>query len=99
MFACLGDGGSCDGWSSTASSLAVREDTFEEMKLWARSESFSLIDEKEERDARSGVLGRTGACRAMVLYSEAGTFKLSSGGWSGRFGAAICSIRFELRPR
>ncbi len=99
MFAFFCDGGSCGRGSSTASSLPVREEIFEEVKVWARSESFSLIYEKEERDARSGVSGRTGGSLAMVLYSKVGTFKPCSAEWSERFGTAICSIRFKVKLR
>lgn len=82
--------------SSIASSPPVSEDIFEEVKVWARSESVSLMEEKEEREARSGVSGRTGESRAMVLYSKAGTFKPCAAEWSGRVGTAICRLGLGL---
>ena len=75
MLALLCDGRSGDGESSIASSLPVSEEILEEVKVWARSESFSLMEAKEEREARSGVSGRTGESRVMVLYSKVGGLK------------------------
>lgn len=51
--------------SSTASSSpAIYEDNLEWVKCWVRVFSVSRIEEKEDRETRSGVVGRTGS--AMV---------------------------------
>jgi len=63
-------GGAGAGESSMAFSTAWYDDTLERVKVWARSESFSRTEEKEERPMASGE-GERRISRAMVLCGVA----------------------------
>lgn len=47
-----------ESWSSTATSSPRYDEILEWEKSWGRELSFSRIEEKEERESRSGVAGR-----------------------------------------